>query len=227
MNVSDDHLNKDALQSSNQTKSRHKDSTKMKGTKKKGAQKSRAQGQFGGQSMQDQLRAAGLVTDKQVRKAQKGMHRQEMRVKQGIEAAEDKFAAEQALAAKQSRDREQNEKLNQAAEAKALLAQVKQLIDLNSQRQEGDVKYEFSEQNKVKSIYVSPFNKTQLNKGFLAIVRAEDRYDLVPEKVARRISDRLSDSMDDVVLYLYDRAKDEVDEDDPYKDFQIPDDLEW
>jgi hypothetical protein len=30
-----------------------------------------------------------------------------------------------------------------------------------------------------------------------------------------------------VILYLHDRSKDVVDEDDPYKDFQIPDDLEW
>ena len=46
---------------------------------------------------------------------------------------------------------------------------------------------------------------------------------MLPEQVARRIMAR----KDDVVLYLYERDKDAVDEDDPYKDFQIPDDLEW
>ena len=45
----------------------------------------------------------------------------------------------------------------------------------------------------------------------------------MPEKVARKIMAR----RDDVVLYLYDRDQDLVDEDDPYKDFKIPDDLEW
>jgi len=94
---------------------------------------------------------------------------------------------------------------------------------LNSQRETGDIEYNFTEQNKVKKLFVSALNKTQLNKGHLAIVKQDDHYDLVPEKVARRIMDRL----DGVVLYLYDRTQDEIDEDDPYKNFQIPDDLEW
>jgi hypothetical protein len=38
---------------------------------------------------------------------------------------------------------------------------------------------------------------------------------------------RIPETKDEVILYLYDRANDVVDEDDPYKDFQIPDDLEW
>jgi uncharacterized protein YaiL (DUF2058 family) len=29
------------------------------------------------------------------------------------------------------------------------------------------------------------------------------------------------------VLYLHDKASEAVDEDDPYKDYPIPDDLEW
>nr|MCH9786352.1 DUF2058 domain-containing protein [Gammaproteobacteria bacterium] len=61
------------------------------------------------------------------------------------------------------------------------------------------------------------------NQGYLAIVKVEDRYDLVPEVVARRIQARHADS----VLYLHDRALDAIDEDDPYKDYPIPDDLEW
>ena len=54
-------------------------------------------------------------------------------------------------------------------------------------------------------------------------MKVEDRYDLVPEVVARRIQARHADS----VLYLHDRALDAIDEDDPYKDYPIPDDLEW
>jgi uncharacterized protein len=176
-----------------------------------------------GGSLQDQLKQAGLVTDKQIRKANKGMHRQEMRVKKGVEVDEARLEVQQAQALKQAKDREKNEQIRIAAEKKALAAQVKQLIALNSQRQVGDIEYNFTEQNKVKKLFVSALNKTQLNKGHLAIVKHDDNYDLVPEKVARRIMDRL----DGVVLYLYDRTQDEIDEDDPYKDFQIPDDLEW
>ena len=89
------------------------------------------------------------------------------------------------------------------------------------------MEYNFTEGKKVKKLYVSEKNKTQLNKGFLAITKIDDHYDLVPEKVAQRIADRIPDTKDQVILYLHDRSKDVVDEDDPYKDFQIPDDLEW
>jgi uncharacterized protein YaiL (DUF2058 family) len=176
-----------------------------------------------GGSLQDQLKEAGLVTGKQLRKASKGMHRQEMRVKQGVEVEEDKLAAIEAQASKAASDKQKNEQRDQIAQVKALKSQVKQLVTSNSQRESGDAVYNFSDQNKIKKIYISELNKSQLNKGYLAVVRAGDGYDLVPEKVARKIMER----SDDMVLYLYDRDSDVVDEDDPYKDYQIPDDLEW
>lgn len=181
----------------------------------------------GGGSLQDQLRAAGLVTQKDLKKAQKHMHRKEMRVKQGVEEDEVKLEAERALKDKQLADRAANEARNAAAREKELNAQIKQLIERNSQRQKGEVAYNFNDHNKIKKIYVSEENKQQINKGFLAIVKQGDGYDLVPKQIAERISNRIPDRKDDVVLYLYDRSKDQVDEDDPYKDFQIPDDLEW
>jgi uncharacterized protein YaiL (DUF2058 family) len=180
-----------------------------------------------GGSLQDQLRSAGLVTDKQLKKAQKGIHRQEMRVKAGVEVDETKVAAEIALTDKQNRGREHNETRQREVHAKELQAQIKQLVERNSQREGGDVEYNFTDGKKVKKIYVSALNKAQLNKGFLAIVKLGEHYDLVPEKVATRISDRIPETKAEVILYLHDRSKDVIDEDDPYKDFQIPDDLEW
>ncbi|MGK0460600.1 MAG: hypothetical protein ACJA0W_001443, partial [Candidatus Azotimanducaceae bacterium] len=93
----------------------------------------------GGGSLQEQLKQAGLVTDKQIKKAQKNMHRQEMRVRQGVEVDEVKLGAEKALADKQARDKEENRVLFEKAQAKALHAQVRQLIDMNRQRERGDV----------------------------------------------------------------------------------------
>ena len=147
-----------------------------------------------GGSLQDQLKSAGLVTDKQLKKAQKGIHRQEMRVKAGVEVDETKVAAEAALAEKQNRDRETNEVRQREVLAKELQAQIKQLVERNSQREKGDVEYNFTDGKKVKKLYVSAQNKSQLNKGFLAIVKVGEHYDLVPEKVATRIADRIPDT---------------------------------
>jgi len=176
-----------------------------------------------GLSLQDQLRQAGLVTEKQVRRAEKGKHKKSMQLKHEHLVDEDKLAAQKARVDKTAKDRQQNLEREQKAQQKALIAQIKQLINANSRLEAGEVAYNFVEQKKVKKIYVSVENQLHLNKGFLAIVKKGDVYDLVPEKVARRIMSRT----DDVVMYLYDRSKDVVDEEDPYKDFKIPDDLEW
>lgn len=174
-------------------------------------------------SLRDQLKAAGLVTSKQVRKAENASQRQELRQKKGTSVDETKLEVQQARLAKQAADRERNAELNRAAAEKAIDAQVRQLITSNSQRMNGDVAYNFTDDKRVKTIHISAENRDQLNRGFLAIVRLGEAYDLVPEKVARKIMER----RDTVVLYLYDRAANTVAEDDPYKDFPIPDDLDW
>ncbi|MCB1647513.1 MAG: DUF2058 domain-containing protein, partial [Pseudomonadales bacterium] len=175
-----------------------------------------------GGSLQDQLRKVGLVSEKQLKKAQNHLHRKDVREKHG-EVDEARVAAQQALEAKAQADRLRNEEKNRLAMERALMAQVRQLIETNSQREAGDVAYNFTHDNKVKTIHISAENKRQLNKGYLAIVALGDGYDIVPEPVARKIMDRRPE----VLLYLYDRNKDVPDEDDPYKDFLIPDDLEW
>lgn len=177
----------------------------------------------GGLSLQEQLRNAGLVTEKQLRSARKGSHKKEMELKRGHGIDQDKLAAQRAQAEKAVSDRERNLERDKQAEVRSVMAQVKQLIELNCQLEPGDIPYNFVEQKKVKKIYVSEANKLQLNRGNLAIVKAGDSYELVPEKVARKLMART----EDVVLYLYDRKQDLVDEDDPYKDFKIPDDLDW
>ena len=169
-------------------------------------------------SLRDQLKDAGLVTAKQVRKAEKGALRSDLRIKKGIDVDEAKKEIEGARLKKLEEDRQ-----NDLAKKKALSAQVKQLVASNSQRQDGNVAYNFNDQAKIKKIYISEENKRQLNKGYLAIVLAGDKYDLVPEVVARKIEARSAET----VLFLHDRSNEIVDEDDPYKDYPIPDDLEW
>lgn len=173
-----------------------------------------------GGSLQDQLRAAGLVSEKQLKKAKKNLHRQEVRIKHG-EVDETKEAAKAAQAEKAARDRALNQARQAEMDQKALAAQVRQLIDMNKQREDGEVAYKFSRENLIKTIHISEHNKTQLNKGNLAIVAYGEAYELVPAQVAAKIQTRDPAS----VIYLYE--PEEIDEDDPYKDFQIPDDLEW
>ena len=62
-----------------------------------------------------------------------------------------------------------------------------------------------------------------LSSGRLAIAKLDERYELVPMAVAEKIKQR-----DEQCIILREHnEKQEVDENDPYADYQIPDDLMW
>ena len=142
--------------------------------------------------------------------------------KNGTVVNEATLLAEQSRQQQVERDRLLNQQKKAEAEQKALAAQVKQLIEMNVISDKGDVGFNFTDQNKVKKIYVSEKIQQQLGKGQIAIARNGDSYLLVPVQVAERIQQRVPEAV--VLLNQKDEA---LDEDDPYADFKIPDDLMW
>ncbi len=175
-------------------------------------------------SLQDQLLDAGLVNKNQVKKAKSNKRKQQRNNK--VEVVDDnKLSAQQALAEKTVRDRELNQKKQQKSEQKAITAQIKQLIKLNRQPQdqEGDA-FHFSDDNHIKTIYVSKTMREQLTQSKLAIVKLNNKYEIVPTQIAEKIG--LRDSQ--YVVQINDpKESSETDADDPYADFQVPDDLTW
>ena len=89
--------------------------------------------------------------------------------------------------------------------------------------------YQFVDGKKIKKLYVNNKLQDQLTKGQIAIVKLSvgsegDRYELVPANVAAKIKQRDESR----VLVLHDKAASSaVEEDDPYADYPIPDDLMW
>ena len=124
------------------------------------------------------------------------------------------------------KDKALNKKKVEEAERKAIQAQVKQLIKTNEiKREAGDVVFQFSDGKKIKKIYVSQEQYDHLTKGLLAIAVLAENYVLVARAVASKISERDSQA----IAYLFEKSAEnmESDEDDPYKGFEIPDDLMW
>ena len=175
-------------------------------------------------SLQDQLLKAGLVDKKQASKAKKAKAQQtKKKQKNKIETVDEvKLAAETAQAEKVARDRELNAQRKAEAEQKALAAQVRQLIEMNRQPTDGDVAYSFTDGTLVKKLYVSEAQQKQLSNGRLCIVKQDEEYALIPTSVADKIHQR-----DETTLILSNQPTEEPDEDDPYAEFQVPDDLMW
>ncbi|MFT3931878.1 MAG: DUF2058 domain-containing protein [Spongiibacteraceae bacterium] len=177
-------------------------------------------------SLKDQLLKAGLVDKKKaqaVTTEQRQQKKQQPKGKAVID--ETKLAVQQAIQEKAEHDRELNRQHQAEAQHKAFKAQVKQIIESNTQDTVGgEMVYQFSDSNKIKKIHVTEQQHYHLAKGMLAIAKLEDRYHVIPARIAQKIQERDASA---IVVLHQSNSDDAVEEDDFYADFKIPDDLMW
>ena len=175
-------------------------------------------------TLQEQMLKAGLVSSKKMAKVQRTAK------KSRVQAREAREAGEENKKAQLERDKQLSEQQKQAVLAKEFRAQVKQLIEMNRITvAKGNITFNFTDGNLIKKIEVDKQTQTQLINGRLAIARlvinakGDCDYAIIPAVVADKIAQRDADS---IVLNSA-LSQEEQDEDDPYADFKIPDDLMW
>lgn len=178
-------------------------------------------------SLREQLLQAGLGTRKQAKQAEQQQYQQNKQDKNRAAAAErhkeQQRRAAQAQAAKAARDQELNRKRQEQAERKERWAQIRQLIEQHRvPRPQTDDYFNFIDRQKVRRMSVDAVLREKLIAGSLVIVRCEGRYDVVPAEIAERIREREPRA----VVSLADESP-VAEENDPYKDFVVPDDLMW
>lgn len=185
-----------------------------------------------GNPFQDQLLKAGVVTKKQVQKAQQDKSRnnkQKKHSKKEVVVDETKLKAQQAAEEKSRRDRELNKKKQDQIRQKATSIEINQLIENNCLARDAscEIVYNFEHDKTIKRIYVNAEMKQKITQGKLGIARIEGRYELVPKSVADKIKQRNEKRL--VIFDADPTAKNQetLDENDPYADYQIPDDLTW
>jgi len=177
-------------------------------------------------SLREQLLQAGLGTKKQAKQASQ-QPRHQPRNKPAPPSPE-AIAAQQAQAAKAARDQELNRKQREKAEKKARRAQVRQVIEQNRlPKQESDDYYNFIDGKMIRRIAVNPGLREQLMRGDVVLVRYSGHYEVVPAAVIPRIKEIDEQVIVPNSVAPESAAKDSVDENDPYKDFLVPDDLTW
>ena len=175
-------------------------------------------------TLQEQLLKAGLVSSKKMDKVQRTAK------KSRVQAREAREAVEENKKAQLERDKQLSEQQKQAALSKEYKAQVKQLIEMNRvDNSKGDIGFNFTDGNLIKKIFVDKTTQAQLISGRLAIARlvvessGESQYAIIPASVADKIAQRDANS---IVLNSA-LSQEEQDEEDPYADFKVPDDLMW
>lgn len=207
-------------------------------------------------SLRDQLLQAGLISEKQAKEAEKkaqhshsrkpeqarndkqrprpggdrrphdrphANHAAQNEQRRKAEEARRAAAAEKAQAASAAQSQERERLEREKVERKARRAEIKQLIEQHRvKKPDSDDRYNFLDGNRIRRISVDAALRTSLGEGKLLIVRNEGRYEIVPAEIAERIR-----VLDERSVMGTVSADQQVDENDPYKDFVVPDDLMW
>lgn len=176
-------------------------------------------------SLQEQLLKAGLVDQKKVKRANQDKRQQKkIERRTGVqELDESRRAALEAQQKQRETVRELNARRDAQAREKAIQAQIQQMVQQSRQSSGGgDIAYNFTNGTKIERIHVSAKVREQLAAGQLVIVKLGETTELVPKVVADKIAER-----DPSIVIRVKKAEPRPDEDDPYAEYKIPDDLMW
>ena len=177
-------------------------------------------------ALQEQLLKAGLASKQRVRDVKTQKRRdKKARVDDGSSALKLEIAEQKRLQAE--KDKALNEQRFAEATARG---QVRGLVSEFTQfaikiPSHAEIKFNYTLDNKIYSVYIDEKIQSELLKGQLGIVRYEDKSYLVPHKLAERVNLLVPQWCG--YLWQQDAGKAVEVEDDPYADYAIPDDLMW
>jgi uncharacterized protein len=184
-----------------------------------------------GNALQDQLLNIGLIDKKKAAQTKKDKYKKNKknRSTNAPVVDENKLQAQQQMQIKKEQDRLLNQQKQEAANQKAIKAQIKQLMEANSlplkNKKENTkvVDFNFQDKNLVKRLTITDDLQKSLINGKLAITKWEDKYHVVASAVAAKIAQR-----DESFIVLLNSQQDDIEAvDDEYADYEIPDDLMW
>lgn len=178
-----------------------------------------------GNSMADQLLKAGLTNKHKAAKARKAVnHQQKLKDKGKLSETDAERQAREAKEAAAARDKELN--AAQAAEraAREQAAQGRNIVAHAQQKlAEGEQSFHYTLGSTVKTLLLSQDQHRHLSRGLLAIADLDGKAALIPAAAAEKLQQRCPE----LLLAWHQGEDDTPDEDDPYADYQIPDDLMW
>ena len=173
--------------------------------------------------LQDQLLKAGLVNKNKVAQ----VVREQTKQRQGkVPVAAGQVDTQRLQAERAERDRALAAERNAQARTNEQRAQVRQIVESHKIKREGEIAYRFTDDDKISSVLVNEPLRTQLASGTLVIVRHDQGYELLPRVAADMVYAR------DAAMIVLDHGRADTgsahnDDDEYYRQFQVPDDLIW
>lgn len=181
-------------------------------------------------SLQDQLLKAGLTTKQKTRQANADSRKKNKQKRSGVkhEASlqeQVKQDLAKAKAEKLAKDSALNNAKNQQLASRESSLRIKQILQHHQLCDvSGEAEYNYTFHGKIKKLLLDATTHKALVNGRLALCGLEDATYIVTSETAAKVAELDSN----IILVQNDKvAEQAIDEDDPYADYQIPDDLMW
>ncbi len=181
-------------------------------------------------SLQEQLLKAGLTTKQKARQANTDKRKKNKQKRSGVNVEislqeQVKQELAQAQQEKQAKDAALNAQKQQQLAEKEQQLRIQQILQHHQIKDtNGESEYNYTFDNKVKKLYINEMTRKALANGRLALCGQNDTTYIVTKETAEKLAELDSK----VILLQNDKVADQqMDEDDPYAAYQIPDDLMW
>ena len=143
----------------------------------------------------------------------------------GADASAEQLEAQRLQAEKAERDRAIAAERNAQLRLNEARAQVRQIVEAHKVKREGEIAYRFTDGDTIRSVLVNEALRAQLASGTLVVVRHDQGYELLPRAAADKVYAR------DAAMIVLDHGRSTAagndNDDEYYKQFQVPDDLIW
>jgi uncharacterized protein YaiL (DUF2058 family) len=181
-------------------------------------------------SLQDQLLKAGLTTKQKARQANTSQRKTNKQKRSGVaigESLQDQVKQDLAKAQqeKTAKDSALNEEKKQQLASKEKALRIQQILEHHQIKNvKGETEYNYTFNSKIKKLFVDAVTHRALVNGRLAVCGLVENSYLVTAETAEKVA-TLDPS---AILVQNDKIEsDIVEADDPYADYQIPDDMMW
>ena len=178
-------------------------------------------------SLQDQLMKSGLINKQKAKQAQTEKRRKakQKKKKGSVEITEAQREIDLQKELQKQQDLEKNQAIQAALDERAAHGKLIQMIAQHCEKDyQGEIDYHFTYDNKVKRIAINDSTQQRLVNGSLAICVLNEEFYLINKEA----TEKLAEIDSSVLVALHEKVDvDSIDEDDPYAEFAIPDDLIW
>ena len=181
-------------------------------------------------SLQEQLLKAGLTTKQKARQANTDKRKKNKQKRSGakVETSLQEQVKQDLAKAKQekvNKDQALNDEKKKQLAEKELHHRILQILKSHQiQAEQGEAVYNYSFNGVIKKLELDNKTHQSLVDGRLALCGLDETTYIVTRETAEKVASLAPE----VLLVKNDRVEDDTpDEDDPYAQYQIPDDLMW